>query len=636
MMINTAIPTTHSRTSGEVVTDLIGPRANHSTDLEDGRDPDPDTVSSISAMMICFGMLCDIVVEIVVSIESLPGEQELSWDGGVYLQHPTERYYIGKLSSTMVRILQALASEATPEFQFLLSSRQLPARSQNARPNTSSSIRAVATDRSLSIIVYGPREMATSVEDWLGSIKMYLQVPRGCNRDVPYRNPQCLASNQDFTIYTSQLSSDFSQHQTENQDRYTDPFLDLYNDSVLEEACQPYTVASKLHSHQRQALTFLIQREKGWDYTGTKSDFWKSHIDSFVFFRFLGVYPYNEWKTFDEQILRPWKTKMDESALKRLQSIMKAITIRRPRSVITLPDRREHTEMIHFTTEERTIYEKARSGVIEVLNNAMSIDQSGSVYLNAFQRINDLRYMCNHGISPRRHKDNAGAVNMLGPAITDVLDGGLAAWDTGTEVLCVNCGADLVEEEANDQNLMASGYVPSSLPSSVCRNCLQHGRQQAPLTPSPSCLSSGYSTPRSPTILQQPSSKIKALLAQIHQLPSHDKCVVFSYWTSSLDAVQEVLVRSGIGFTRYDGKLGRSKRSQLLKDFAEDTSLRVFLVSISCGGQGLDLTSANHAFLLEPQWNPMLEEQAMARVHRLGQKKAVHLVRFVVENTCLR
>lgn len=47
----------------------------------------------------------------------------------------------------------------------------------------------------------------------------------------------------------------------------------------------------------------------------------------------------------------------------------------------------------------------------------------------------------------------------------------------------------------------------------------------------------------------------------------------------------------------------------------------------------LDLTVANHAFLVEPQWNPMLEEQAMSRVHRLGQTKAVHLVRFIVKNT---
>ena len=131
----------------------------------------------------------------------------------------------------------------------------------------------------------------------------------------------------------------------------------------------------------------------------------------------------------------------------------------------------------------------------------------------------------------------------------------------------------------------------------------------------------------------QPSSKIKALMSQIQQLPPNDKSVVFSYWTSSLDAIEEVLKQAQIKFCRYDGKLSRSKRSQVLNAFTNDASLRVFLVSITCGGQGLDLTAANHAYLLEPQWNPMLEEQAMARVHRLGQKKAVRLVRLVMKDT---
>jgi SNF2 family DNA or RNA helicase len=79
--------------------------------------------------------------------------------------------------------------------------------------------------------------------------------------------------------------------------------------------------------------------------------------------------------------------------------------------------------------------------------------------------------------------------------------------------------------------------------------------------------------------------------------------------------------------------MSRTKRSDVLTQFTDNSSIRAILVSISCGGQGLDLTAANHAFLVEPQWNPMLEEQAMARVHRLGQKKAVRLVRLVMKDT---
>lgn len=131
----------------------------------------------------------------------------------------------------------------------------------------------------------------------------------------------------------------------------------------------------------------------------------------------------------------------------------------------------------------------------------------------------------------------------------------------------------------------------------------------------------------------QASSKIKVLVSQIEQLPFDDKCVVFSYWTSSLDAIEVALNQAQVRFCRYDGRLNRQRRSQALSEFTTDPSLRVFLVSITCGGQGLDLTAANHAFLLEPQWNPMIEEQAMARVHRLGQQKPVRLVRLLVRDT---
>ena len=95
------------------------------------------------------------------------------------------------------------------------------------------------------------------------------------------------------------------------------------------------------------------------------------------------------------------------------------------------------------------------------------------------------------------------------------------------------------------------------------------------------------------------------------------------------------------------------KRDSALKAFASDPNVRAILVSISCGGQGytldtvsfslssmadnvnarLDLTTATRAYLLEPQWNPMLEEQALSRVHRIGQERPVTTIRLVMKNT---
>jgi SWI/SNF-related matrix-associated actin-dependent regulator of chromatin subfamily A3 len=804
----------------EMAVCATGIDANPSDFLDADCDLDQECTTSILSMTICYGMLCDIQVEILVPLQSLMEYQALCWDGATALLHPTDGFQVAKLLSITVQVLRTLSSEACVEFQFWLSPQQQFGDQQNHRTEELAGKGAVLSDRRLSVILYGSNNMATHVGEWLDDMKMYLQIPGGCDRDVPYMNPHCLASYQESTVYTSELPSDLSVNGLKGQEPHSDAFPDLYCNSVFELAPQPRAIASTLHTHQRQALTFMIERENGWNLSGTQNDIWKSYIDAFgdmrykntvsgltqaqppenfqggiiademglgktctmlaliaanpfqpglypcssasvkgtlivvpfpllfvwekqiqehfrcdqvrhaIFYgrdrqqnanlqdydivvttyttvalewknhkaplsqtsssllfsifwhriildeahvirsketicaksiyalqaerrwcitgtpiqnrlidifsllRFLRVRPYDDLQTFQEQILRPWKSKMDEAALKRLQSIMKAIAIRRTKSIISLPDRIEHTEEICFTDEERSIYATARMGVIEVLDNAMCIDQStsGSVYLNALQRINDLRYICNHGVSPPRRRENTNSMNSFDPVSCALIDERLETWAECMDTLCIHCGAELLEyEEDNNQLLVVPESGLNHLPSRTCKSCPQ--RDRLSLSPSASNLASGFSTPPRRRILMQPSSKIKALVGHIQQLPLDDKCVVFSYWTSSLDAVEEVLKQAQIRFCRYDGQLSRSKRSQVLKEFTNDASLRVFLVSITCGGQGLDLTAANQAYLLEPQWNPMLEEQAMARVHRIGQKKVVRLVRLLMKDT---
>jgi len=64
-----------------------------------------------------------------------------------------------------------------------------------------------------------------------------------------------------------------------------------------------------------------------------------------------------------------------------------------------------------------------------------------------------------------------------------------------------------------------------------------------------------------------------------------------------------------------------------------ETDISVLLATITCGGVGLDLTAASKAYIMEPQWNPMSESQALDRIHRLGQQKEVETIRYVVRNS---
>ncbi|PQE30181.1 SNF2 family domain-containing protein [Rutstroemia sp. NJR-2017a WRK4] len=128
-------------------------------------------------------------------------------------------------------------------------------------------------------------------------------------------------------------------------------------------------------------------------------------------------------------------------------------------------------------------------------------------------------------------------------------------------------------------------------------------------------------------------TKIVALMESLKSLKAHDKCVVFSYWTYTLDLIESSFTSDSIQYTRVDGRLSSKKRNTAIQEFQEDPSIRVILVSITCGGTGLDLTAGSVVYLMEPQWNPMMEEQALCRVHRMGQNKEVTTIRYRMKNS---
>lgn len=75
------------------------------------------------------------------------------------------------------------------------------------------------------------------------------------------------------------------------------------------------------------------------------------------------------------------------------------------------------------------------------------------------------------------------------------------------------------------------------------------------------------------------------------------------------------------------------QRERSVTAFKEDPNVTVFLISMKAGGVGLNLVAASHVFLLDCWWNPSTEDQAIDRVHRLGQTRPVHVTRFVVKGT---
>ena len=128
------------------------------------------------------------------------------------------------------------------------------------------------------------------------------------------------------------------------------------------------------------------------------------------------------------------------------------------------------------------------------------------------------------------------------------------------------------------------------------------------------------------------SAKLDLLVETLDEIVAEGhKALVFSQWTSLLDLAEPELARAGIGFLRLDG--ATRDRAAVVAGFQRPAGPPVLLISLRAGGVGLNLTAADHVFLLDPWWNPAVEDQAADRAHRIGQDRPVIVHRLVSEET---
>ncbi len=109
------------------------------------------------------------------------------------------------------------------------------------------------------------------------------------------------------------------------------------------------------------------------------------------------------------------------------------------------------------------------------------------------------------------------------------------------------------------------------------------------------------------------------------------KVLVFSQFTQMLGILEEVLKKNNIDYAYLSGKT--NNRGQLVNEFNASDKKKVFLISLKAGGTGLNLTSADNVIIFDPWWNPSVENQAIDRTHRIGQKKSVNVYRFISRGT---
>ena len=130
---------------------------------------------------------------------------------------------------------------------------------------------------------------------------------------------------------------------------------------------------------------------------------------------------------------------------------------------------------------------------------------------------------------------------------------------------------------------------------------------------------------------RRPTAKVEVLLETLRPVVAEGhRALVFSQFTRYLTGVREALEADGMRTAYLDGTT--ANRQEIIDAF-RDGRADVFLISLKAGGFGLTLTEADYVFLLDPWWNPQVEEQAVDRTHRIGQDKSVMVYRLVSAGT---
>ena len=154
------------------------------------------------------------------------------------------------------------------------------------------------------------------------------------------------------------------------------------------------------------------------------------------------------------------------------------------------------------------------------------------------------------------------------------------------------------------------------------------------LLPSLSPQSSGASVVGSPRIAGQGSAKLTALGALIPQIVAEGhRVLVFSQFVSLLSILREWAERQGYAHCYLDGSMTPARRKREISRFQEPGGPPIFFISLRAGGVGINLTAADYVILMDPWWNPAVEDQAIDRSHRIGQTRPVTAYRLIAAGT---
>ncbi len=129
------------------------------------------------------------------------------------------------------------------------------------------------------------------------------------------------------------------------------------------------------------------------------------------------------------------------------------------------------------------------------------------------------------------------------------------------------------------------------------------------------------------------SIKLNELVREMDENSGQHKVLIFSQFLGMLALLKEQLDAKGINHLYLDGGTAAKDRQGLVDSFQTDPTIKVFLISLKAGGVGLNLTAADYVYIVDPWWNPAVEDQAIDRTHRIGQKNNIFAYKLICKDT---
>ncbi|XP_006895634.1 PREDICTED: helicase-like transcription factor [Elephantulus edwardii] len=398
---------------------------------------------------------------------------------------------------------------------------------------------------------------------------------------------------------------------------------------------------------QQTKAVLDLEAVRRWVLTGTPIQ--NSLKDLWSLLSFLKLKPFLDREWWHRTIQRP-VTMGDEGGLRRLQSLIKKITLRRTKTskvkgkpVLELPERKVFIQHITLSEEERKIYQSVKNEGRATIGRYFNEGTVLAHYADVLGLLLRLRQICCHTHLLTNTVSSGGPTGNDTPEELrkTLIKKMKLILSSGSDEECAICLDSLtIPVITHCAHVFCKPcicqVIQSEQPNAKCPLCRNNIDGNSLLECPPEELAS--SVEKKPNMEWMSSSKINALMNALTDLRTKNpniKSLVVSQFTTFLSLIETPLKASGFVFTRLDGSMPQKKRVESIQCFqnTEAGSPTIMLLSLKAGGVGLNLSAASRVFLMDPAWNPAAEDQCFDRCHRLGQKQEVIITKFIVKDS---